>query len=85
METLGERWNARVIVLPGAPRVRSGVYRFLRHPNYVAVALELLAGPLVFGAWRTAAVFTLANFFALRVRIRCENRALAAAEAEAAA
>lgn len=85
MGTLGERWNARVIVLPGAPRIRSGPYRFLRHPNYVAVTLELLAGPLIFGAWRTAALFSVANFFALRVRIRCENRALEAAEAEAAA
>jgi methyltransferase len=85
MGTLGERWSARVIVLPGAPRVRTGVYRFLRHPNYVAVALELLAGPLAFGAWRTAAVFSVANMFALRVRIRCENRALDQAEAEAAA
>ena len=85
METLGERWNARVIVLPKAPRVRTGPYRLMRHPNYVAVAVELLAGPLIFGAWRTAMVFTVLNFFALRVRIRCENRALEAAEAEAAA
>jgi methyltransferase len=80
MEALGERWNARLIVLPGAPRIRSGPYRVLRHPNYVAVAIELLAGPLIFGAWRTAALFSILNFFTLRVRIRCENRALAEAE-----
>ena len=80
MGTLGERWNARVIVLPGTSRVRKGPYRLLRHPNYVAVATELLAGPLIFGAWRTALVFSAANFFALRVRIRCENRALDEAE-----
>lgn len=85
METLGEFWNARIIVLPGAPRIRRGPYRWLRHPNYIAVAIELLAGPLIFGAWRTAALFTVANFFALRVRIRCENRALDEAASEAAA
>ena len=80
METLGEFWNARVIVLPGQTRIRRGPYRLLRHPNYVAVAIELFAGPLIFGAWRTALLFSIANFFALRVRIRCENRALDEAE-----
>lgn len=76
MRALGERWNTRVIVLPGAPLVTHGPYRWLRHPNYVAVATELLAGPLAFGAWRTALVFSLANFLALRIRIRCEDEAL---------
>jgi methyltransferase len=78
MRALGERWTTRVIVLEGAPLVHSGPYRWLRHPNYLAVATELLSAPLMFGAWRTAAVFTVANAFALRVRIRCEERALAA-------
>ena len=79
---LGELWTARVIVLEGAPRVRSGVYRWLKHPNYLAVAIELLSAPLMFGAWRTAVVFSIANAFALRTRIRCEEQALAGAESE---
>ena len=78
MRALGGSWTARVIVLDGAPLVRHGPYRFLRHPNYLAVGIELLAAPLMFGAWRTALVFSLANLVVLRVRIRCEERALAA-------
>ena len=77
MRALGEHWNIRVIVLPGAPLIRRGPYRWLRHPNYLAVVVEILAAPLMFGAWRTALAFSAANLFALRVRIRCEERALA--------
>jgi len=77
--TLGERWSARVIVLPGAPLVRSGPYRWFAHPNYVAVIVEGAALPLVGSAWITAACFTIANAALLTVRIRCEVRALAAA------
>ena len=79
MRALGERWTTRVLVLPGRPRVRDGAYRWLRHPNYVAVVIEFVAAPLMFGAWRTALAFSLANLLALRVRIRCEERALARA------
>jgi methyltransferase len=75
--TLGHRWNTRVIVLPkGEPLVTGGPYRFVRHPNYVAVCLELLVLPLVHGAWVTAVVFTLGNALLLRVRIRVEEVAL---------
>ncbi len=76
MQALGERWTTRVLVLPGVPLVTSGPYRWLRHPNYVAVVIELLAAPLMFGAWRTALLFSAANALALTVRIRCEERAL---------
>lgn len=76
---LGEYWNTRVLVIPDAPLVRRGIYRWLRHPNYLAVVLELLAAPLMFGAWRTALVFSLANLVLLRIRIRCEEQALATA------
>jgi methyltransferase len=82
MRALGVRWTTRIVVVPGAPLVRRGPYRWVRHPNYVAVVTELLAGPLMLGAWRTAIVFSLANALALAVRIRSEERALAAAVAE---
>jgi methyltransferase len=74
--TLGRRWNTLVIVLPDAPLVRRGPYRWLHHPNYVAVIAEGFALPLVHTAWLTAAVFTLANAVLLTVRIRVENSAL---------
>lgn len=80
MRALGVFWTARVLVLDGAPLVRSGPYRWLRHPSYLAVAVELLAAPLMFGAWRTALVFTAANLLLLRTRIRCEERALGRVE-----
>ncbi|MGH3168453.1 MAG: isoprenylcysteine carboxylmethyltransferase family protein [Trebonia sp.] len=77
--TLGPRWTARVIVIPGLPLVRSGPYRWFAHPNYVAVVVEGAALPLVGSAWITACCFTVANAALLTVRLRCETRALAAA------
>ncbi len=77
--TLGRQWNTRVIVVPGLPRVTAGPYRWLRHPNYVAVAAEGVALPLVHSAWLTAAAFTVANAVLMAVRIRCEEAALPAA------
>jgi methyltransferase len=74
--TLGPRWNTRVIVVPGLAPVTSGPYRFLPHPNYIAVAVEGMALPLVHEAWVTAVVFTLLNAALLSVRIRVENAAL---------
>lgn len=74
--TLGRRWNTRVIVLADAPLVRRGPYRWLHHPNYVAVVAEGLALPLIHTAWLTATSFTLVNAALLSVRIRVENSAL---------
>jgi methyltransferase len=74
---LGDRWTTRILI-ERAPRVRTGPYRFLRHPNYVAVVLEIAAMPLVHTAWCTALVFSLANAALLAVRIRTEERALGA-------
>lgn len=75
--SLGAAWNTRILVVPGAERVRRGAYRYLNHPNYVAVALELAFVPLIFGAWKTALVASLANAFILLViRIPKENEAL---------
>ncbi len=75
--TLGRQWNTRIIVVPHLPLVTGGPYRFLPHPNYVAVVAEGLALPLVHDAWITAVVFTVLNAVLLRVRIRAENAALA--------
>jgi methyltransferase len=75
--TLGRRWNTRVIVVPGLAPVRSGPYRWLSHPNYVAVVVEGVALPLVHASWVTALVFTVANAALLTVRLRAENAALA--------
>ena len=75
--TLGRQWNTRVVVVPGAPRVAGGPYRFLAHPNYVAVIAEGAALPLVHTAWITALVFSVLNAALLTTRIKVENVALA--------
>ena len=77
MASLGPYWTTRIITLPGAPLVRSGPYRFLRHPNYVVVAAEIAVLPLAFGAWRIAVLFSLLNLALLAWRIRVEQQALA--------
>ncbi|GGR63057.1 isoprenylcysteine carboxyl methyltransferase family protein [Streptomyces roseolus] len=73
---LGPYWNTRVIVVPGTRPLGTGPYRLVRHPNYVAVVVEVAALPLVHSAWLTAAVFSSANAVLLTVRLRCENAAL---------
>jgi methyltransferase len=83
--TLGRQWNTRVIIVPGRARVTSGPYRFLSHPNYVAVVVEGFALPLVHSAWITALVFSACNAVLLAVRIRVESRALSELPVEAAA
>ena len=76
--SLGSRWNTRVIVVPGLAPSRRGPYRFLRHPNYVAVVVEGFALPLVHSAWTTALVFSVLNaVLLLGFRLPAENRALA--------
>lgn len=81
--TLGERWNTRIIVVPGAAPITRGLYRWMRHPNYVAVVVEILALPLIRGAWITAIVFSIADAFLLTVRIPSEERALGASYSQA--
>jgi methyltransferase len=81
--TLGPRWNTRIVVIPGLPLVAAGPYRWLRHPNYVAVVVEGVALPLVHTAWITALIFSALNAVVLRVRISAENLALAEAVAHA--
>lgn len=74
--TLGPRWTTRIVVLSGAPLVRSGPYRFLNHPNYVVVTAEIAVLPIVFGFWDVALVFSFFNASVLALRITDENRAL---------
>ena len=74
--TLGPRWTTRIMVLPGAPLVASGPYRFVSHPNYCVVAAEILVLPLVFGLLWYAVVFSMLNAVALWIRIRAEAAAL---------
>ena len=76
LATLGPRWTTRILVLPGAPLVRAGPYRFLRHPNYVVVAGEMALLPLMFGLDWYALLFSALNALVLTVRIRAENAAL---------
>lgn len=75
--SLGEYWNTRVVVVPGTHLVRTGPYRFLRHPNYLVIVLEFLLLPLLMRAPVTLVLFSLANLAALRQRIRIEETALA--------
>lgn len=74
--SLGRRWTTRIIVLPRAPLVRRGPYRFLSHPNYLVVAAEIAVLPLVFGLVGYAVLFSILNAVMLYVRIRAENAAL---------
>jgi methyltransferase len=76
IQALGTRWNTRIVVVDGLPLVTEGPYRWLRHPNYIAVVVEGVALPLVHSAWITAIAFTVLNAALLRVRITAENTAL---------
>jgi len=77
--TLGPCWTFRILVVPNAPLVRGGPYRWLRHPNYVGVVGELLGVALIAGA-RVSGLAAMAAFGALLLkRIRVEERMLAPA------
>ena len=76
LATLKERWTTRIIILPGAPLVTNGPYRFLNHPNYVIVVAEIAVLPLCFGMPLYAAIFSLLNGIILTIRIRAENACL---------
>ena len=76
LATLGRRWTTRILILPGAPLVRRGPYRFLAHPNYAVVVGEIALLPLIFGLVWYALLFSALNALVLTVRIRTENAAL---------
>ena len=80
IRTLGDRWTVGVLTLPATSRVTAGLYAWVRHPNYLGVALEMMSLPLVHGAIVTAVVFSVLNAIALVLRIGVESRALAATE-----
>lgn len=77
VSSLGDRWTTRIVLVPEEPVVRRGPYRWLRHPNYLAVITEIFALPLVHGAWITGLIATALNAWLLTVRIGTEERALA--------
>lgn len=81
--SLGARWTTRIIVLPEAPLVARGPYRFVRHPNYLLVACEIACAPAIFGLWIFAAVFSVLNAAVLYLRISVENKALSGASSSA--
>ena len=76
ISSLGRYWNTRVLVVPGLKLVSKGPYKFLRHPNYVAVIIEIAVIPLIFSCYITAIVFSLLNLITLRRRISIEEKAL---------
>jgi methyltransferase len=81
--SLGRHWTTRIIVVPGAPLLRRGPYRWLRHPNYLLVACEIAVLPLAFGSWSIALVFTSLNAMLLGWRIHTEEAALGYRRTEA--
>lgn len=84
MASLGRFWTTRILSLPGAPLVRSGPYRLLRHPNYLVVAGEIAVLPLAFDALAVAVAFSILNGALLAIRVAAEEAALSARETIAA-
>jgi len=74
--TLGKRWTTKILVLPNTEPIRSGVYKYLKHPNYIAVIIEIAIIPLLFSCYYTAIVFSIINLIVLQRRIRIEEEAL---------
>ena len=74
--SLWRYWSTRILTIPGAPLIRRGPYRFMRHPNYVIVVAEIAVLPLAFDAWAVAATFSVLNLALVGWRIRIEDAAL---------
>jgi|SRR5690625_1492349 len=73
---LGRFWNTKIIILPNVTLIRNGPYKYLKHPNYVIVGMELIIIPLIFGAYITAIIFPILHYTILRIRVSKENAAL---------
>ncbi|HJU28043.1 MAG TPA: isoprenylcysteine carboxylmethyltransferase family protein, partial [Candidatus Binataceae bacterium] len=80
---LGDRWNTRIIVTPGEAPITRGPYHLMRHPNYAAIAIEMVALPMIRGCWITAGLFSAGNAALMAIRIPAEERALGASYARA--
>jgi methyltransferase len=76
IKTLGERWSTQIIILPGAPAINKGVFKYFRHPNYLGVIIELASLPLMVSLYKVSLVFSLLNFFILYFRIKLEELSL---------
>jgi methyltransferase len=74
--SLGRYWNTKIIVLPQADVIAKGPYKFIKHPNYLIVTIELIVIPLMFNAYWTLFIFALLNQFILSIRIPVEEKAL---------
>ncbi|GIO28414.1 isoprenylcysteine carboxyl methyltransferase family protein [Ornithinibacillus bavariensis] len=77
ISSLGRFWNTKIIVLPRVSLIRKGPYKYVKHPNYIIVAVELFVIPMLFGAYITAIVFPILHILLLRIRIPAEEKALA--------
>jgi methyltransferase len=77
ISTLGHYWNTKIYKVPGTRPVDTGIYKYIKHPNYIIVICEIAIIPLAFGLYYTAVVFTLLNAIILTVRIKKENEVLA--------
>ncbi|MFC4557342.1 isoprenylcysteine carboxyl methyltransferase family protein [Virgibacillus kekensis] len=76
IQTLGRFWNTKVIVLPGVALIKKGPYKYIKHPNYLIVGIELFVIPFLIGAYVTACIFPVLHLFLLKVRIPREEKAL---------
>jgi methyltransferase len=76
ISSLGVYWNTRVLVVPGSQRTTTGPYKYLKHPNYIAVMVEIAVIPLIFSCYLTSIIFSIVNLFLIRRRIRIEENAL---------
>ncbi|MCM3766626.1 isoprenylcysteine carboxyl methyltransferase family protein [Neobacillus niacini] len=76
IQSLGRFWNTKIIVLPNASVIRKGPYRYIKHPNYLVVSLEIIVIPILYNAYFTAVLFTILNFIMLAIRIPREEQAL---------
>lgn len=74
--SLGRYWSTKVIDIPDAPLIRKGPYRWIKHPNYVVVVLEVALLPMALQLWGTALIFSILNAGILAWRIQVENQAL---------
>ncbi len=76
IKTLGNRWSTRVVILPEAPAINSGIFKWFRHPNYLGVILELVSLPMMASLFNLSIIFSLLNFIILFFRIRLEEENL---------